>query len=219
MHSLVVRAAPHLKPGAIVTDVGSVKRSVVAEVSGPCEQVGAYFIGSHPMAGSDKTGVASATGELFEGAICVVTPTAAASPAITSRVETLWRSVGCRLLTLSPEEHDRLVSRSSHLPHVIAATLAGFVLDPSATPAQAMLCANGFRDTTRIASGSPEMWRDIAVANADQLCRSIEEFSSRLAEFCQAVRRGETASIAKAFEQAKQRRDAWASRPATSSPE
>jgi prephenate dehydrogenase len=209
MKSLVQQMRPALKRGAIVTDVGSVKASVVKEVEALIHKSGAHFVGSHPMAGGEKQGVLAARENLFEGAVCVVTPTRKTNPAALRKVEWLWKDVGARLLRTSPDDHDALVSRSSHLPHLVAATLANLVLDPKLPKEQAKLCATGFRDTTRIASGSPEMWRDIALTNRKQIGRALTGFIAELNKFQAALKRGDTKAIAKFFETAKQRRDNW----------
>jgi prephenate dehydrogenase len=134
-------------------------------------------------------------------------------------VEQFWRAVGARPLRLTPELHDDLVGRSSHLPHVVAAELANYVLSPSHPKQQALLCANGFRDTTRIAAGSPEMWRDIALANRKNLGRILGVFIEDLQEFKLALENGERKVIEEFFEKAKQRRDGWSGQDASPSPE
>ncbi len=120
---------------------------------------------------------------------------------------------------MTPETHDVLVSRSSHLPHVLAATLANLVLHPAQPKLQAALCANGFRDTTRIASGSPEMWRDIALANRKNLAKSLNAFVAELEKIQRVVKKGDAQAIAAFFENAKQRRDDWCAGCASPSPE
>jgi prephenate dehydrogenase len=215
----VQQMLPALKQGAIVTDVGSVKGSVVKELETLVAKAGAYFVGSHPMAGAEKTGVVAARADLFECAVCVVTPTNRTNKTAVRKVEQLWRSVGARLLTLSPETHDALVSRSSHLPHVVAATLATFVLDPKFPAPQSALCANGFRDTTRIASGSPDMWRDIALANRVEVRRALDGFVRELQQVQAVLRRGKVVEISKLFETAKARRDRWRAQCVSPSPE
>jgi prephenate dehydrogenase len=219
MGPLVEQMLPRLEPGAIVTDVGSVKASLVDVLEPKLRAVGAYFVGSHPMAGSEKTGVAAARGDLFHRAVCVVTPTRESNRPAVRRVIALWKALGSSVLQLSPELHDAMVSRSSHLPHVVAAQLANLVLNPRAAKQQAALCANGFRDTTRIASGSPEMWRDIALANRGNLIAALDEFISGLSRFQQLLKRNRAAEISRFFEQAKARRDTWSSRSPLSSPE
>ena len=220
MAALTAKMLPVLKRGCIVTDVGSVKASVVAELESLVAGAGAQFIGSHPMAGAEKMGVCAAQPKLFEGAVCAITPTPSSKPELVARLELFWTSVGARPLRLSPELHDDLVSRSSHLPHVVAAELANYVLSPVHPKEQGMLCANGFRDTTRIAAGSPEMWRDIALANRKNLARVLGVFIEDLQEFQLALENGDMKTVEEFFAKAKERRDAWKAQSASSpSPE
>ena len=209
MRPRVAEMLPALKRGAIVTDVGSVKASVVRELESLVAKAGAHFVGSHPMAGAEKTGVLAARADLFANAVCVVTPTKKSNAAAVRKVEQFWKSLGALTLRLAPEQHDALVSRSSHLPHVVAAALANLVLAPARPEFQSALCANGFRDTTRIASGSPEMWRDIALANRKNLSRSVDAFISELQKFQRAVKKSDAKAISKFLETAKERRDNW----------
>jgi prephenate dehydrogenase len=209
MRALVEQFLPALKLGAIVTDVGSVKADVVRELESLVAKAGAHFVGSHPMAGGEKTGVAAAREDLFENAVCVVTPTTKSHAGAIRKLERFWKSLGARVLRLPPERHDLFVSRTSHLPHVVAATLANLVLSPAQPKGQAQLCANGFRDTTRIASGSPEMWRDIALANRKHLAGSVSAFISELQRFHRILKDANAETIEQFFETAKGRRDRW----------
>jgi len=209
MRPLTKQFLPALKRGAIVTDVGSVKAGVVRELESLIAKAGAHFVGSHPMAGGEKTGVAAAKADLFENAICVLTPTKKSNNTAVLKLERFWKSLGARVVKLSPEQHDLFVSRTSHLPHVVAATLANLVLDPKQPRGQAQLCATGFRDTTRIASGSPEMWRDITLANRKQIAASLNAFVSELQKFQKLLKNADSKSVEKFFESAKQRRDHW----------
>lgn len=219
MRPLVERMLPALSAGAIITDVGSVKGSVVRDLERLVARAGAHFVGSHPMAGSEKTGVSAARADLFVNAVCVVTPTPRSNPAAVRKVEQLWKSVRGRLLALTPAAHDALVSRSSHLPHVVAAGLANLVLGAGHSKAQSCLCANGFRDTTRIASGSPEMWRDIALANRDNLSLSLKAFLADLENFRRALKKKDARAVLQFFEAAKARRDRWSAKAPSPSPE
>jgi prephenate dehydrogenase len=205
MGALAKSMRPHVAPQALVTDVGSVKAAVVTEL----EPLFPLFVGSHPMAGSEKTGPSAATANLYIGAVCVVTPTARSNAQAVARLEELWRSVGATTRRLTPEAHDELVSRSSHLPHLLAAQLVNYVLGADRPKDQAVLCANGFRDTTRIASGSPEMWRDIALSNREHLARELNEFIEALQEVRAALEKGDSRQIEQFFAEAKKRRDAW----------
>jgi prephenate dehydrogenase len=219
MRELTAQMRPDLKPDAIVTDVGSVKEALVKELEPLFEGTGAHFIGSHPMAGAERMGVSAARADLFADAICVVTPTRKSPAKAVRLVEEFWRDIGARPIRMSPQLHDEFVSRSSHLPHVVAAELANYVLSPALPKEQAQLCANGFRDTTRIASGSPEMWRDIALANRENLARVLGVFIEDLQEFRIALENGDAKAVEEFFMLAKQRRDQWCGQPTSSSSE
>jgi prephenate dehydrogenase len=209
MADLALRMRSALKPGAIVTDVGSVKGSVVSALEPLIAAAGGRFVGSHPMAGAERMGVGAARADLYDGAVCVVTPSAQTDPEAQRRVESLWRALGSRILVVSPEQHDDLVSRSSHLVQLVAAQLVNSVLAPARPPEQALLCGGGFRDATRIASGSPEMWRDIALANRDSLGRALDELIGQLRSARGLVEAGNDHALFEFFARAKQRRDAW----------
>ena len=209
MKPLAEKFLPHLKAGAIVTDVGSVKEEAVDELESIIASAQATFIGSHPMAGSEKTGPSAAREDLFNNAVTIVTPTTDTPDEVTEKVEAFWQAVGCRTIRLSPDLHDNLTSRCSHLPHIVAAGLANYILSPAHPPEQGELCATGFKDTTRIASGSPEMWCDIVMSNRKHLLRVLSVFAEDLKEFELALERNDTDAIVEFFETAKQRRDRW----------
>ena len=175
MTALVHEFRDALKPTALVTDVGSVKGSVDGEIA-PLLQGRALWIGSHPMAGSEQAGFVAARADLFEGAAVIVTPTAHTQPAASRRAEEFWKSLGSRLYSLSPTQHDLAVAEISHVPHLVAALLVA-----NATPDALALAAGGFRDTTRIASASPALWTEILWANRVALQDQCREWSSLLA--------------------------------------
>jgi prephenate dehydrogenase len=209
MRSLTEQILPALKRGAIVTDVGSVKAGVVRELESLVQKSGAHFVGSHPMAGGEKMGVLAARADLYANSVCVVTPTKKSNTNAIRKLEKFWQSLGAQTLRLDAAEHDLLVSRSSHLPHVVAATLANLVLNPGNPKTQTALCATGFRDTTRIASGSPEMWRDIALANRKNVSRAMDAFVAELKKIQSALNRNDAKAVEKFFAAAKARRDKW----------
>jgi prephenate dehydrogenase len=219
MVALAKQFLPALKRDAIVTDVGSVKAEVVREIEYIVQKSGAYFVGSHPMAGAEKTGVAAARENLFENIVCVLTPTKKTNSVALKKLEQFWKSLGSRVLKMDAAQHDLFVSRTSHLPHVVAATLANLVLNPANPKLQSQLCANGFRDTTRIASGSPEMWRDIALANRKNLANSVDKFISELKIFQNALKKNDVRAIENFFANAKSRRDFWCVKSSSNSPE
>ena len=219
MRSLAKQFLPALKRGAIVTDVGSVKAGVVRELEPLIQKAGAHFVGCHPMAGGEKMGVLAARPDLFANAVNIITPTKKSNAGAVRRLEKFWKSLGARILKMDAAQHDLLVNRSSHLPHIVAATLANLVLNPALPKNQAALCATGFRDTTRIASGSPEMWRDIALANRKNLSRSVDAFVTELKKFQVALKRGDARAVEKFYATAKQRRDNWCVKAASTSSE
>lgn len=209
MKTLVEKMEPFIEKNSIVTDVGSAKAKVVKELEPLIASMGAHFVGSHPMAGSEKTGVDAAKPNLFIGSICVITPTNNSNENAVKKIEEFWKDLGGRVLKISPELHDELVSRSSHLPHIIAAELARYVLNPEYPKEQALLCSSGFRDTTRIASSSPEMWRDIVLANRAQLSTVLEEFLNGLIKFKELLDKEDAEKIEQFFKNAKKLRDDW----------
>jgi prephenate dehydrogenase len=219
MEPLFSQMLPFVLRGTIVTDVGSVKRPVVVSLERVGRKKGIKFVGSHPMAGGEKMGAANARADLFENALCIVTPTATSDQSAVRKIEKLWKNVGSRVLNVSPVEHDRLVSGTSHLPHVLAAALSRHVLKPQSFAKSGPFCANGFRDTTRIASGSPEMWRDIALANRQHLLASLDGFAHELTGFVKSLKAADSAKLLEFFASAKNRRDDWVTNCPSSSAE
>lgn len=209
MRALLEPVLKFIKPGAIVTDVGSVKSVVVQELETIVAQAGGCFVGSHPMAGGERVGVAWARGDLFAHAVCALTPTAATPAMALERITEFWEEIGMRVLTLAPELHDELVARASHLPHLLACVLAAYVLDPQFPAAQRDLCAGGFRDTTRIASGPVAMWEGIIGANRLNLAKDLAAVEQRLRELRQALERNDRPAIAAALRSAHDRREQW----------
>jgi prephenate dehydrogenase len=170
----IAAAAP---PGAIITDVGSVKGALVAEL-GAIFRGRMRFVGSHPMAGSEQTGLRAARADLFRGAVCIVTPEPDSDGAAVAGVGAFWESLGCTVRQLPPAVHDEAVALISHLPHLLAATLVQVALQ---TNEDALgLCGPGFRDTTRVASGSPEMWAEILAANAPAVRSALDAMIEKL---------------------------------------
>jgi prephenate dehydrogenase len=174
--SLLTEIAQTLQPGAIVTDVGSTKRSVVALAERILPR-GVHFVGSHPMAGSEKRGVQHASADLFHGAVCITTPTSKTDPSAVEQIEAFWRRLGMTTTRLSPDEHDRLLADMSHLPHALAAALVTMQEEASLP-----LAGKGFRDATRIAAGDGGLWRDILLDNRDNLRASAERLRQQLQE-------------------------------------
>jgi prephenate dehydrogenase len=192
--------AGRLKDGAIVTDTGSTKALVVRAA----ERVfgrGGPFVGSHPMAGSEHKGVEFARADLFAGATCIVTPTGYTPAHVTETADALWKALGMRTVRMSPSAHDRAVARVSHVPHVLASLL---MLLPANADLQ--VAATGFRDTTRLAGGDPEMWRDVLMTNRKHVIRAIDDFDESLIHLRDLLDRADAPGIEAFLAAARKRR-------------
>jgi prephenate dehydrogenase len=198
---LLRQAAARLADGAVVTDVGSTKAEVV-RTGETLVPPGCAFVGCHPIAGSEKRGIDYADGELFAGAVCVVTPTEQTPADALARVTETWEALGMRVVRLAPDEHDRLLAQVSHLPHVAAAALVQAV-SPEGEP----LVGSGWRDITRIAGGDPGLWRDILLTNAAGVGRALERFREALADLEDALAAADGERIERLLAEAKSRRD------------
>jgi len=202
--SLVAMAAalaPYLSPGCLVTDVGSVKGGIVEKVAAALPRE-VDFVGSHPIAGSEQHGAVAAHNGLFAGAPCIVCPPAGARGAAVARVCDLWAAVGARVEVMDAERHDRILAAISHLPHVVAYALASAALEREGE-ACGRLAGSGFRDTTRIARSSPELWRDICLLNRDALLAALDRFELHLAAMRAAVSRNDGEGLAAQFAAAR----------------
>ncbi len=185
----IAAAGPELKKllprSAIVTDAGSVKEKIVASLE---VELGDRFVGAHPMAGSEQSGIQAATEDLFDDAVCVLTPTAATNPEALSAVRNLWSAAGCVLRELGPAEHDRAIARISHLPHAAAASLVHAAVGRN--PAFGELGGGGYRDSTRIAGGPEEMWAEIFLDNCEELMAGIADLQTALGTLKLALESG-----------------------------
>lgn len=200
--------AKGLSPGAIVTDMGSTKEWITAEAAKRLPK-GIRFVGSHPMAGSERDGIEAADAALYEQAVVVVTPSSSSDEDALERIKGLWRAVGAQPVVLPADAHDRVVASVSHLPHVAAALLVNTVASRAQRDGRTMdLAAGGFRDTTRIASSNAELWRDICLTNRKALLEVLDELHKNLAEFRIALNRNEAKKIEEFFTAAKLARDA-----------
>lgn len=197
----VVRAAPSCRPGALLTDVGSTKAGIVRAVEGKLP-ASVCFVGSHPLAGSEKTGPEYSRTDLFDGRLVVVTPTESTDAAALGRVLDFWRALGARVECLAPEEHDRALALTSHLPHLVAAALAGVL-----PPEWQGLTASGFRDTTRLASGSLELWAPILRSNRAAVLDALDRFGAQLQHFRRALAEQDGALLGRLLLEGKEIRD------------
>jgi len=184
---LLRKIAPHLPAHAIVTDVGSVKSAICREAQAALADAAphAHFVGSHPMAGSEKTGWEHAQADLFEGRTCFVTPLAETDPHATETVAAFWEVLGSKVVRVAPTEHDEIVAHISHLPQALASTLCAALARKNADWHH--YAGGGLRDTTRIAGSDPQLWRTIFEQNRDAILRALDDFETELRGFRDAL--------------------------------
>ena len=201
---LVQQIAAHLPAGAVVTDVGSVKGEI-ARLGHAALGERAHFVGSHPMAGSEKTGWEHSSAGLFERRTCFVTPLEQTSVPATETVVRFWRELGAEVITLDPDRHDEIVAHISHLPQVLASTLCAFLAEKN--PAWRNHAGGGLRDTTRIAASDPQLWRSILEQNRDEVLRALRGFQDELQAFHAALANRDYVDVAARLERGKAYRD------------
>ena len=193
---------PHLKKGCVVTDVGSVKGPILKRIDYP------FFIGGHPLAGSEKRGPQSARADLFKEATIVLTPVEKTDEKTLALVKSMWQDLGAKVLFLSPEVHDELVAFTSHLPHILATSLANLIREVAEREERVLsLMGEGFRDTTRIAASPPSMWKEICLANREEISKAIKRFKAVLSEMEEALSKEEGDELLHRLEKAKETRD------------
>jgi prephenate dehydrogenase len=202
----VVEAGKHCTDECVITDAGSTKGLIISNVEAAlAARFGNRlpFVGSHPLAGSEKNGPQAAAADLFQDRIVVMTETKSSSSNAVDAIEAFWQSLGARVIHMSPEAHDAAVARTSHLPHLIACVLA------ASTPEELLqLTATGWQDTTRIASGDAELWRQIFLANRDATLKALADFETVLSRFRAALNAADGALLADLLAEGKSRRDA-----------
>jgi prephenate dehydrogenase len=198
-------AARHCPEGILITDAGSTKRSIVAALDDGLDR-GCRFLGSHPLAGSEKTGAAFATADLFEGRVAILTPTKNTRAEDFDFLEQFWQGLGSVVVQMTPEEHDKALAMTSHLPHLAAAGLAGLVPEK-----YFRLVGSGMLDTTRIAAGDPELWLQIFIENRENILAALAQYGSKLSALHAALRDGDEEEILKILTLAKKNRDALGS--------
>ncbi len=197
--------AEQLPPGTLLTDGGSTKRSIAEALDGPLPN-DCRFIGSHPLAGSEKTGVTHATADLFEGRVAMITPTENSRGEDVRRLASFWETLGSTVVRLTPEEHDRAMAATSHMPHAVAVALAASLPEEFAA-----LTGTGFGDTSRLASGDPDMWQQIFLDNRTHVGESIRAFAEELEQLAALIEKADATELETYLTQAKKKRDALGS--------
>jgi prephenate dehydrogenase len=197
---------PLMKKSAILTDVGSTKDYIVSqvnnEIKSTCDGEKPNFIGAHPLAGSEQRGIESARPDLFEGSVCVLTPTSLNSKKSITRLSNMWKALGAKISVLTPSKHDEVLALVSHLPHFVASSLAG-VIDEK----HWKFAASGLRDTTRIASGDPELWLSISKQNKKELIEALRCFSEEVECMINDLEKGNDKKLLGRLKKAKTVRD------------
>jgi prephenate dehydrogenase len=200
---LMGQASPLIRPEAILTDVASTKVRVIETITSALQnRPDVAYIPSHPMAGSERSGPLAADAHLFEGSVCIITPLTNTFADTKSQIARMWNALGARVVSMTPQAHDRLVAHVSHLPHLAAAALLAIV-DGS----EAEFCGRGLLDTTRIASGNPALWVDICKANRERIREALIEYVSLLQDLAEGLRLGQMGQLRAVLEDAKNKRD------------
>ncbi len=201
----ILQAAPHLAKGTLLTDAGSTKGSIVRELEGKLPKE-VHFLGSHPLAGSEKRGPEHADADLFQDRLTILTPTEQTQESTLQQVQEFWKGLGSHIKLMSPEAHDQALALTSHLPHLLASALAGILPEDLYE-----LTATGFRDTTRVAASDPSIWTGIFQQNREAVLQTLQILNQRLNEFQQALENNEKPRIDSLLAQAKKVRDALGS--------
>jgi cyclohexadieny/prephenate dehydrogenase len=197
---IAAQIAPALKPGAIVTDVGSVKEAVIRDVA-PALPKGVHFVPGHPVAGTEHSGPEAGFAEMFHDRWCILTPLPDGNPAALAKITALWQLARMKVVSMPAEHHDRVLAVTSHLPHLIAYTIVGTAsaLGDDLKSEVIAYSAGGFRDFTRIAASDPVMWRDIFMNNREAVLDILQRFTEDLTALQRAIRRGEGDTLEKRF--------------------
>jgi cyclohexadieny/prephenate dehydrogenase len=192
--------AARLKPGAVVSDVGSVKAAVVRDMA-PHLPKSAHFVPAHPVAGTEHSGPDSGFAELFINRWCILTPPEGTDPDAVQRLRAFWAGLGARVETMTPEHHDLVLAITSHLPHLIAYTIVGTAEELAQVTESEVIkfSAGGFRDFTRIAASDPTMWRDVFLANKEAVLEMLGTFNEDLSKLTRAIRRGDGEALFEHF--------------------
>lgn len=209
MRTVLEQIAPVISDKTVITDVGSAKASVVADVQAVFGKLPPGLVPGHPIAGTEQSGVEASFAELFDQRRVILTPTEASSAEAVAIVRQLWELSGADVIEMSVEHHDAVLAATSHLPHMLAYTLVDSLARQDDSQEIFDYAAGGFRDFTRIASSDPQMWHDICAANRDALVQALNRFMTDLQAVTHAIEQGDSETLKQTFERAKQSRDAF----------
>ncbi|RKQ63600.1 prephenate dehydrogenase [Thermovibrio guaymasensis] len=205
--SVLKQVKPHIKEGCIVTDLGSVKGELVKRCEEILEGV-APFVGGHPIAGTEKSGVENSVENLFANAKFILTPTEKTDPKAKEKIKKLWEKLGSKVIEMDPYHHDRVFAAVSHLPHVVAYSIVNAIGKLSEDTGENLFefTGGGFRDFTRIAMSDPIMWRDICIGNRENILKSIKRFKEALTEVERLIEKEDKEGLKEFFQKAKEKR-------------
>ncbi len=209
MAELMARIAPHLRKHTLITDGGSTKRDVVRDAYAQLGNKIAQFVPAHPIAGAEQSGATAAGSDLYEGKKVILTPLPENSPEAIARVRHAWELCGAMVSELSPTQHDEIFAAVSHLPHLLSFALVHDLAQRDNRDLLLSFAASGFRDFTRIAASSPEMWRDICMANRDALLKELQIYIAELNQMSTALAAGDAAQLERTFRAASEVRAGW----------
>lgn len=213
MHAAFETVKPYLTDSIILTDVGSTKGNVVASANNVLGAFAKNFVAGHPIAGIEKSGAEAAFTELFQQRRVILTPTEITDTNAIKRISAMWSACGAEVVEMSVHHHDEVLAATSHLPHILAFSLVETLAKMNDKQEIFKYAAGGFRDFTRIASSSPEMWQDICLANADSLVEVIEKFQTDLSSLTKSIQSGDKDTILNLFNRAKKARDQFSNEP------
>lgn len=200
---IIKKVLPALKKGAIITDVGSVKNEIMIETD-KLSLPGVFFVGSHPIAGTENSGVEAAFSDLFLGKKCILTPSEKTDPSALEKIKNLWMSVGSEVFFMDSEQHDQILGAVSHLPHMVAFALVNYLHEINNEKESVFkFSGGGLKDITRIAASHPIMWKDIALMNKENLVNLMEGFQKTLEELKELINRGDGDELVRKFEESR----------------
>lgn len=209
--NIMAQIAPHLDPQTVLTDVGSTKQDVIAAAQSYLTDNLKNFVPGHPIAGAELSGVGAAQADLFRDKHLILTPLAKTATHAIDQVIKCWQGCGAQISQMRADEHDKVLAATSHLPHILAFTLMNYLRNSSENDPNNLLrfAGSGFRDFTRIASSSPEMWRDISLANREALLTQIDAYKNALTSLQKDLENGDAHALEKAFTEARTIRECW----------
>ena len=209
IYEILKKIYPHLKLNTVITDVGSTKSNVMNDAKKALKEKSSQFIGSHPIAGSEKHGPSAAIINLFEGKNVIVTPPAKMSDFMKERIEQFWSVMGGKITVMAPQEHDKIFSTISHIPHILAFSLVNLINNNKKKEILLNFAASGFRDFSRIAASSPEVWRDISIANKNAILDDLMLYQNEIMKITDLIKNEDHDGLKKYFINASLTRQSW----------